>query len=110
LTFFHSSLVPPTTGDVLRTYVFGAYTFQKDAPFALTGMTNKPIVHETMYSGPWTNLPESFYLIDYVAFPMSALLSYDKKFIYLLYGKQDIEGWVAKIDVEELFASFVSVT
>lgn len=109
LTFFHSSLIPPVTGDVLRTYVFGAYIFEKDKPFAIKAMTKNPIIHDSMYSGPWTNLPESYYLIDYVAFPMSTVLSEDGKHLYLLYGKQDVEGWVAKINIDDLFASLVPV-
>ena len=44
-------------GDVLRTYVFGAYTFEANPPFAIKTISDAPIVHETMYSGPWANLP-----------------------------------------------------
>jgi predicted GH43/DUF377 family glycosyl hydrolase len=109
ITFFHSSVIPPETGDVLRTYVFGAYLFEKDPPFAIKAMTKHPIIHESMYTGPWTNLPQSYYHIDYVAFPMSILLSEDQKSIHLIYGHQDVNGWVAKIDVTLLLESMTRV-
>ena len=60
--------------------------FDSQPPFAIRAISPTPIVHETMYSGPWANLPRSFYHIDYVAFPMSYVI--ENGSVILLYGKQ----------------------
>ena len=108
LTFFHSSNDPPSTGKVLKTYVFGAYIFENKPPFAIQAISQQPIVHESMYSGPWAHLPNSFYHIDYIAFPMSFIIENDST-IYLLYGKQDADAWIAKIELKTLLDSLISV-
>lgn len=108
LTFFHSSRHPPETGYVLKTYVMGAYTFDSKPPFAIKTISTHPIVHDSMYTGPWSNLPESYYHMDYIIFPMGFLIKGDV--IYLFYGKQDKEGWVAKINLPKLLASLKPVT
>lgn len=107
LTFFHSSNDPPTTGNVLKTYVFGAYIFDAKPPFAIKAISKEPIVHETMYSGPWAKLPLSYYHIDYIAFPMAFVI--ENGYVILLYGKQDADAWVAKIELQGLLDSLVPV-
>ena len=107
LSFFHSSNDPPTTGDVLRTYVFGAYTFCSKPPYRILSMSSIPITHDSMFQGPWTNLPLSFYHIDYVSFPMSFIV--DGDIIYLTYGKQDEDGWIAKVSKMGLLGSLTAV-
>ena len=54
LTFFHSSIDPPPVGDVLKTYVMGAYTFRADGQFKIVAISPEPIVEETMYNGKWS--------------------------------------------------------
>jgi predicted GH43/DUF377 family glycosyl hydrolase len=107
LAFFHSSNEPPPVGEVLRTYVFGAYLFDSQPPFAIKAISPEPIVHEAMYSGPWANLPMSYYHIDYIAFPMAFVI--ENGFVILLYGKQDSDAWVAKIELQGLLNSLVTV-
>lgn len=107
LAFFHSSNDPPRTGDVLRTYVFGAYTFCIKPPYRVLKISPLPITHESMFKGPWTDLPLSYYHIDYVAFPMSFII--DGNDIHLTYGKQDVDGWMMKIDMASMLDSLVTV-
>lgn len=103
LTIFHSSTDPK--GDLLKTYTMGAYTFSTSPPFRLTACSRHPMVLPEFYSGLWTDLPLSYYHIDYVVFPMGYLLSSDEKYLYLFYGKQDNEAWMAKISVAGLLTS-----
>ncbi len=51
LTFFHSSNDPPLTGDVLKTYAMGAYTFCAQPPHRILAMSEVPFVHESFYTG-----------------------------------------------------------
>lgn len=118
LSFFHSSNDPPNAGDVLKTYVMGAYTFCARPPHRVLGLSRLPLVHESMYTGPWTDLPTSYYHIDYVVFPMSFVITDaqptsaqgdGRQLLYLTYGKQDNQGWVAVLDYRQLLDSLVVV-
>ena len=44
-------LLLPETGDVLKTYYMGAYTFSSKPPFAIKAITTIPITNEIMYKG-----------------------------------------------------------
>lgn len=129
LAFFHSSNLPPESGeDVLKTYAMGAYTFCAKAPHKILSISSKPFIHESFYSGEWSNLPTSYYHIDYIVFPMSFHIVDERslngtsssssssssasgtgKKIYLLYGRRDSEGWVAKIDYDLLLSGLHTV-
>lgn len=103
LSFFHSStdIIPGGAG--VQTYNFGAYVFDSQPPFAIRAMSRHPIVHQSMYSGPWIKNEHAFHLIDYVAFPMS--FDIREGIVYLLYGKQDKAGWIAEISLISLLQS-----
>ena len=61
-----------------------------------------------MYSALSLSHPSrSFYHIDYVAFPMSFVV--ENGSVILLYGKQDCDAWVAKINLQGLLQSLVPV-
>jgi predicted GH43/DUF377 family glycosyl hydrolase len=107
LSFFHSSNDVPMTGKVLKTYVFGAYIFNAKPPFNIKAMSPEPILHESMYSGPWSKMHGSFYHIDYVSFPMSFVI--ENGVILLMYGFQDKDAWVAKIQLKGLLSSLKEV-
>lgn len=117
LAIFHSSNIPYVVGDVLKTYAMGAYLFDAKPPFRIRAITRKPMIHQSMYSGSWAYLPDSYYHIDYVVFPMGLLKSWHyynpldetSRFVYLIYGKQDVETWVAKIEVEKLLYDMISI-
>lgn len=107
LSFFHSSNDIIPGGTTVKTYNFGAYIFDSQPPFAVKAMSRHPIVHESMYTGPWIHQEQAFFIIDYVVFPMS----FDVRdgVVYLVYGKQDDAGWVAEIDLESLLDSLMPV-
>jgi hypothetical protein len=105
LTFFHSS-TEPVYPDVNKTYVMGAYTFCPTFPYSILAMSPYPIIHQSMYEGKWPYMPFAVAICDYIVFPMSFFLINDS-LLYLTYGKQDVEGWIAKMDISELLKSLV---
>ena len=72
-----------------------------------------------MYKGSWSDLPLSYYSIDYIVFPMgfilmnkpqpSSLSSSSSSILYLFYGRQDKQGWVARMDLSKLLSSMKPV-
>ena len=107
MAFFHSSNDITNNGTQLKTYVFGAYVFDSKPPFAIQLISKHPVVHESMYTGPWTDLRQSYYHIDYIAFPMSFTI--DQGTVNLMYGKQDTAGWIAKMNLSSLLESLSPV-
>lgn len=96
LSFFHSSVYtscPVTKGEKVWIYFMGAYTFSGSPPFELTKMSPYPIVGKGFYT----------YLIYWkrVIFPGGFVVSGNN--IYLAYGKDDWEMWVATIDKKALY-------
>ncbi len=107
LSFFHSSIniaSVQSLGKVIQHYFMGAYTFSAEPPFAITRMSKEPIVGRKFYNGPayktWKPLR--------VVFPGGFI--FDEKFVWVFYGRQDHELWVAKLDKKGLFDSLVPVT
>lgn len=106
LAFFHSSKNLPTVhskGKTMLHYFMGAYTFSAEPPFAITRMSPGPLVGAHFYDGPayktWKPLR--------VVFPSGYVMLGDT--IWLSYGKQDHEVWVAKIDKTRLLDSLIPV-
>ncbi len=106
LAFFHSSINMPSVyskGKVVLHYVMGAYTFSAIPPFQITRISAEPIVSKNFYHGPnyrtWKPL--------HVVFPGSFIQ--DEQFIWLAYGRQDHEIWIAKLDKQGLFDSLIPV-
>lgn len=107
LGFFHSSLNMATKqslGKMMQHYFMGAYTFSAEPPFEITQMSKEPIIGQNFYNGPahktWKPLR--------VVFPCGYIS--DDKYIWISYGRQDHEIWVAKLDKQGLFDSLVPVT
>lgn len=107
LTLFHSSVdmvSAQSNGVPALHYFIGAYTFAKDPPFAITRMSPSPLVAKGFYSG------ESY--VPYwkpvrVVFPCGLIA--DGPFLWMAYGRQDHEVWIAKIDKQGLLDSLVPV-
>lgn len=106
LGFFHSvkDMTTVQSGyENMAHYFMGAYTFEADPPFAVTGMSPKPIVANSFYEGPmyqtWKPLR--------VVFPGGFI--HDKDFIWVAYGRQDHEIWVVKFDKQGLLNSLIPV-
>lgn len=101
LTFFHSGL--ETTSEVsneqiLWHYYMGAYTFSAEPPFEMTKMTSSPIKAEGFYTN------SSYY--KRVIYPGGFVIAGD--LIYLAYGKDDSEIWIATIDKNKLLQQMKS--
>jgi predicted GH43/DUF377 family glycosyl hydrolase len=94
LAFFHSgiffSLFP--NEEELWYYFMGAYTFSADPPFTITKMTASPIMEEGFYfpGAAWKK----------VIFPGGYVVS--DAHIFMAYGRNDCEVWIATIDKQAL--------
>jgi len=90
-------------GIMITHYLMGAYTFSSHPPFALTKISHEPIVSKSFYNGPayktWKPLR--------VVFPMGLII--DKNYLWISYGRQDHECWVAKIDKKLLLQSLTPI-
>ncbi len=96
LAFFHSSKKMATAhsqGEEILHYFIGAYTFSKDYPFEITSISPEPIIGQNFYNG--IVYPYYFKPICCV-FPCGYI--FDDNFIWLAYGREDHECWIAKID------------
>lgn len=106
LAFFHSCKDMITThsnGVRMVHYFMGAYTFNAEPPFEITGMSPEPIVGDHFYEGPayktWKPLR--------VVFPGGFL--FDEQHIWIAYGRQDHEIWIAKLDKQKLLESLTPI-
>jgi predicted GH43/DUF377 family glycosyl hydrolase len=107
LSFFHSCkhmCTVQSEGKYIPHYFMGAYTFSKEPPFEITKISPEPIFGKDFYTGPthktWTPLR--------VVFPGGFIR--DKKYIWVVYGKQDHEIWIVKLDKEGLYQSLHPIT
>jgi predicted GH43/DUF377 family glycosyl hydrolase len=95
LAFFHSARPLATLasyGGFLWHYFAGAYTFSAEPPFELRKISPIPLIADGFYTQ--SNQPKR------VIFPGGFTISGDT--IYLAYGKDDCEIWIATIDKKEL--------
>jgi predicted GH43/DUF377 family glycosyl hydrolase len=103
LAFFHSG-TPLTSfaswGWNLWHYFMGAYTFSASPPFEITRFTPLPIVAEGFYTQSNHEkrviFPGGFIVMD--------------PYIYVAYGKDDHEIWIAKLDKKELQLALKAVS
>lgn len=107
LAFFHSSKVTATVhsdGENILHYFMGAYTFSKEPPFEVTAISSEPIVGKNFYHG--ITYPGYWKPVRCV-FPCGYIS--DEQFIWLAYGRDDHECWIAKIDKTKLLESLVPI-
>ncbi len=107
LAFFHSSKTLATVqsnGQQMQHYFMGAYSFSKDPPFAINAISPEPIVEKGFYSGPAHNTWKPLRVV----FPGGFI--FDKNYIWITYGRQDHEIWVAKLDKKALLASLKPIS
>jgi predicted GH43/DUF377 family glycosyl hydrolase len=107
LAFFHSSCVKSTVHSnekPIPHYFMGAYTFQREPPFAITQVSPEPIIGPKFYSGPayktWKPLR--------VVYPCGYV--FNENNIWVAYGRQDHEVWVIKLDKKGLLKSLNHVS
>lgn len=106
LAFFHSLKGMSTVqseGKNITHYFMAAYTFEPDPPFRIKSMSPVPIMHPSFYDGPsyqtWKPLR--------AVYPSGYLI--DGDYLWVAYGKQDHELWVAKLDKNQLLDSLIPV-
>lgn len=105
LTFFHSSLrmiSDYSDGKEMLHYFMGACIFDCEPPFAMTGISPEPIVGPGFFSG---NVYKPYWGSWRGNFPGGFV--FDDHFIYIVYGKQNHELWMVKLDKKGLFDSLV---
>lgn len=102
LAFFHSSchLATVQTGDsVALHYLMGAYLFQSDPPFAITKVSPSFITGKGLYDNPL--------LYKRVIYPGGFVI--DGEYIWMVYGREDCECWLLKLDKRGLLNSLAPV-
>lgn len=103
LAFFHSNF--HFGGQEAVTYLMGAYTFTKDSPWRLLQMSPQPLMDDKFYTGAWSPFKNRH--IDFVVFPNS--LFQEGEDVYVGFGVQDYQGWLARINLQELLTSLEPV-
>jgi predicted GH43/DUF377 family glycosyl hydrolase len=105
LAFFHSSLPMASVhsaGKQIVHYFMGAYTFQAEPPFAITRMSPEPIVGPGFYKGAYY---PPYWKTVRVVFPGGILM--DDAHVWVVYGREDHECWVMKLDKARLLSSLL---
>lgn len=104
--FFHSYAnikTEQSKGEKISHYFMGAFMFDAQIPFAMTHISPEPLVGSTFYNAPeyptWKPLK--------VIFPGGFI--FDEKHVWVVYGRQDFESWVVKMDKIALIDSLVPV-
>jgi hypothetical protein len=100
LAFFHSGTVISSASsdyNEMWHYFMGAYTFSAQPPFDLTAMSPEPIDAEGFYT--YSSYQKR------VIYPGGFVVEGND--IYLAYGKDDSEVWIATLDLNELKQSMV---
>jgi len=98
LAFFHSGIVTTSKcseDEKIWHYFMGAYSFSAEPPFDLITASSKPIDALEFYT-------YSSYF-KRVIYPGGFIV--EDRNLYLAYGKDDSEVWIATIDLDELKAS-----
>jgi predicted GH43/DUF377 family glycosyl hydrolase len=96
LGFFHSSKNMETIhsgGKYIPHYFMGAYTFSLSPPFNITGISPEPIIGKQFYTGAEY---ERYWGSVRVVFPCGFI--FDDSNIWVSYGRQDHEIWIARLD------------
>lgn len=107
LSFFHSSKAMKSLhseGKASRHYFLGAYLFDTEPPFTIEKISPKPIVGPNFYIGK--NYP-SYWTAIQAVFPCG--LVQKGPHLWVSYGRQDHECWVAQIDTQILLNSLIDV-
>lgn len=104
LAFFHTYKDISTvqsSGKKISHYFMGAYTFSKNPPFALTRISQEPIIGKRFYKEPFYD--DDNWKPLRVVFPGGFI--FDQQYIWIAYGRQDHELWIVKLDKKKLYES-----
>lgn len=105
LALFHSVKVMSSIHSEckpIQHYFMGAYTFEDRPPFRITAISKDPIIGEHFYHGPEYSMCKPCRVV----FPCGFIM--DKQFIWVVFGRQDHEIWMAKLDKKGLYDNMES--
>lgn len=108
LAFFHSCVdlsSVQSKGKKALHYFVGAYTFSAHPPFEIEAISPEPIIAEGFYSG---ETYEPYWKPVKAVFPCGILA--DEQFVWMTYGRDDHECWIAKIDRQALLDSLIPLS
>lgn len=108
LGFFHSSTSLNTVHSnqmVIPHYFIGAYLFSSKPPYEIKYISPEPIVGTNFYNGNWY---QPYWHPVCVVFPCGLVINQDE--VWISYGRQDHEVWIAKLDKEKLLESLIHVS
>lgn len=108
LSFFHSSMPLATkhSNDCLVPHYFiGAYLFSSKPPFEIKHISPEPIIGVNFYNG--TNY-EPYWQPVRVVFPCGVIV--EDQDVRIIYGRQDHEIWMAKLNKLELLNSLIHLS
>ncbi len=108
LAFFHSSIPMQTIHSFDKPslhYFMGAYTFSAVPPFEIKRISKKPIVGKNFYSG--ISYKPYWHPVKAI-FPGGYLVNQNSIFVF--YGRDDHEIWVATIDKKKLLSNLVKTS
>lgn len=88
------------------TYFMGAYLFNPEPPFAITHISNEPLVPHRFYDETLDGW--AFRSIDYIVFPMNIIAVDD--LLFLSVGRNDRSGFLVKLNITGLVDSLLPVT
>lgn len=100
LGLFHSVKVMPSIHSEkkpIQHYFMGAYTFENAPPFRITAISKEPIIGKHFYHGPEYTMCKPCRVV----FPCGFIM--DEQFIWVVFGRQDHEVWMAKLDKKGLY-------
>lgn len=107
ISFFHSSIkMSSLQSDEKETlhYFMGAYTFSKEPPFTIQSISSSPIIGKNFYEGkkykPYWHAVQAIFPGGFI---------HDDSNFFVVYGRQDHEAWVVKLDKKRLLASLKSI-
>jgi predicted GH43/DUF377 family glycosyl hydrolase len=109
LAIFHSSVRMSSlqsNGQTMLHYFMGAYTFSTSPPFTLKRISPGPIIGKDFYNGP--NPYKHYWQPGMYVFPGGIMDEGD--ILWIAYGRQDHEIWIAKIDKKGLLESLIDIT
>ena len=106
LAFFHSSIEMATAhsnGKKMTHYFIGAYLFDREPPFTILKISPAPIIGKNFYNGtrykPYWKPIRCVFPCGYVS---------NDKYIWIVYGRDDHEAWVVKLDKKGLLQSLIN--
>lgn len=108
LAFFHSCLPLASfhsNYETLLHYFMGAYLFSRDPPFEIKKISPEPIIGKNFYCGKEY---EPYWNPVRVVFPCGFIE--DTDFVWISYGRQDHEIWIAKLEKKGLLESLIQVS